>query len=181
MRHLRKPVCVFVLLSLLAFGPRLAWAQTTQASLSEVQALVTRLSLEGFPADEVVSAALELGYAPELIAAVLGDLGAEPISVVLAMVAEGVPRPAAAKSVIAAFGPSVAELVKQALLVSAQPDEVAEIEVAVAEGVVVFESISSDKAGAQPELEPEAELPRPAMPPTLAPQQTMGGGGTTRN
>lgn len=92
-------------------------------SISEVQAFIEQKVGEGFPIDEVISSGLELGYRPELLAAVLMNLSLEPATIAVALANEGVPRVEAAKAVITVAGAPVAPPVLEALLISAPPEE----------------------------------------------------------
>ena len=146
------------------FAQNQAGGTTDEASYSEVQAFIERFTVEGFPLDEVVSSALELGYKPELVAAVLASQKIDPVTVAVVLVNEGVARDVAAAAVIAVSDPVVAPAVKAAVSVGASETETKAIEAVTP----------------TPKTEPTPEPVAP-VPPIVTLPIMGGGGGSTRN
>lgn len=158
------------------FAQNQAGGTTDEASYSEVQAFIERFTVEGFPLDEVVSSALELGYKPELVAAVLASQKIDPVTVAVVLVNEGVARDVAAAAVIAVSDPVVAPAVKAAVSVGASETETKAIEAvtptpktepaptpAATEPVQPAETPAATEPAPAPETPPAEPLP-PAAP-----------------
>ncbi len=103
-------------------------------SLSEVQNFIEQKVSEGFPIEEAVASGLELGFRPEVIAAVLLNLSLEPARIAVALASEGVPKVEAAKAVITVAGTTTAPPVLDALLIGSSQEE----RVAVTQQVTAF-------------------------------------------
>ena len=144
------------------------------ASYSEVQAFIERQNVEGFPLDEVVSSALELGYKPVLIAAVLSGMKFDPVVVAVTLVGEGVARDVAAAAVITVADPVVAPAVKAAVSAGASPSEIKAIEVVSSPTKKEAAPTSSNVAASQSGKAPAGSPPVP-VPEQKAPSATQSG------
>lgn len=153
----------------------------TPVSISEVQAFIEQKVGEGFPIDEVISSGLELGYRPELLAAVLMNLSLEPATIAVALANEGVPRVEAAKAVITVAGAPVAPPVLEALLISAPPEEQQALTQQVTEFVTTvvqttqptpLETPTQDVATQTPESESSTTTEQTAATDTTATETT---------
>jgi len=89
--------------------------RTPEMSFTDVQSFINEQLVRGFPVEEAVSSALEIGIKPELICAVLHAQKLDPGKIVLTLIQEGVPLKLAASSVITVFGVEAAPVVKAAL------------------------------------------------------------------
>lgn len=152
----------------------------TPVSISEVQAFIEQKVGEGFPIDEVISSGLELGYRPELLAAVLMNLSLEPATIAVALANEGVPRVEAAKAVITVAGAPLAPPVLEALLISAPPEEQQALTQQVTEFVTTVtqttqatqEAPTQDVATQTPESESSTTTEQTAATDTTATETT---------
>lgn len=153
-------------------------------SIAEVQAFIEQKVGEGFPIDEVISSGLELGYRPELLAAVLMNLRLEPAIIAVALANEGVPKVEAAKAVITVAGAPVAPSVLSALLLSAAPEEAAAITQQVTEFVATVtttttttppsqETTTATQDVAVQTTEPESSPPQTTEAPPVAESTTQ--------
>lgn len=138
-------------------------------SISEVQAFIEQKVGEGFPIDEVISSGLELGYRPELLAAVLMNLTLEPATIAVALANEGVPKVEAAKALITVAGAPAAPPVLNALLLTAAPEEAAVIQQQVTEFVATVTTTtppSQETPNATQDVAVQTTEPEPSTPQT---------------
>lgn len=153
-------------------------------SISEVQAFIEQKVADGFPIDEVISSGLELGYRPELLAAVLMNLMLEPATIAVALANEGVPKVEAAKAVITVSGAPAAPSVLNALLLNAAPEEVAAITQQVTEFVATITTTTATTPASQETpaatqdvavqtIEPEPSPPQVTEAPPVAESTTQ--------
>jgi hypothetical protein len=157
------------------FSPVLAQEQA-EPTESEVKAFIEQQVQEGFPADEVVAAALELGYRPELIARAMLSLGVEPVQLAIILVREGIPREQAAKSVIREAGQPSEDPVRKAILNDTPPEERPKVEEAVNRVIEEIKTQPQDPPPPAPQPDPQpqtdpAPAPQPEPPPAPPPAQ----------
>ncbi len=137
-------------------------------SISEVQSFIEQKVSEGFPIEEAVSSGLELGFRPEVIAAVLLNLSLEPARIAVALANEGVPKVEAAKAVITVAGTATAPPVLDALLLGSSQEERA----VVTQQVTIFVATVTQTQGTE---QPQTSQTPPAVEEVVvqAPEQEV--------
>lgn len=116
-----------------------------EMSFMDAQVFIEQQMTQGFPIEEAIASALELGIKPELISAVLYAQKTDPVRIAIALVQEGVARDVAASSVLVVSGPVVAPAVRQAVLSNATAAEISAVDTVIAQVVSAQPVTASSK------------------------------------